>query len=169
MDTSNEIPKQVKTPITKDNLNHNITEDLFKEVCEITASSNMGLFNICYQMGVSYRAMRYYMEITKDATAKYARAKEDQADYLADEMLEISDDSSDDVLRVKKVVDQETGKEIFLQEENKEFTNRSKLRVDTRKWIAARLKPKKYGDKIDVTSNGEAITREISITPIISK
>lgn len=146
-----------------------ITEEIFKECCEVTASSNMGLFNICTQMNISYRAMRYYMETTKEATAKYARAKEDQADFLADEMLEISDDSSSDVLRVKKVVDQETGKEIFLQEENKEFTNRSKLRVDTRKWIAARLKPKKYGDKIDVTSNGEAITREITITPIVSK
>lgn len=52
----------------------------------------------------------------------YARAREDQADTLADQMLVIADDTSGDV-------------------------NRDRLRVDTRKWIATKLKPRKYGDK----------------------
>ena len=42
-----------------------------------------------------------------------------------------------------------------LEVENKEWTNRSKLRVDARKWVASKLKPKKYGDKLDVDANVE--------------
>jgi hypothetical protein len=30
-----------------------------------------------------------------------------------------------------------------------------RLRIDTRKWIASKLKPKKYGDKIEQEIKGE--------------
>lgn len=40
---------------------------------------------------------------------------------------------------------------------NGDAVQRSKLRVDARKWVAAKLKPKKYGDKIDVTSGNEPV------------
>jgi hypothetical protein len=36
--------------------------------------------------------------------------------------------------------------------ENGEAIRRSQLRIDTRKWIASKLKPKKYGDKLDTTT-----------------
>ncbi len=61
---------------------------------------------------------------------QYAIAKDDQADALADEILEIADDGQEDV-------------------------NRSRLRVDARKWVAARLKPKKYGDRQTIAGDAE--------------
>lgn len=59
----------------------------------------------------------------EDFLAQYTRAKQEQADALIEDMLDIADDQDED-------------------------TNRSRLRVDTRKWIASKLKPKKYGDKL---------------------
>ncbi len=82
--------------------------------------------------------------------ARYTRAKEEQADLLIEEMLDISDDASNDFMTIVKG-------DMTYEIENKEVTNRSRLRVDTRKWIASKLKPKKYGDKVDVTSAGEKI------------
>ena len=38
----------------------------------------------------------------------------------------------------------------IVEVEDTEWVNRSKLRVEARKWIAAKLRPKKYGDKIDI-------------------
>ena len=35
--------------------------------------------------------------------------------------------------------------------------NRDRLRVDTLKWKLARMQPKKFGDKMDVTSDGQKI------------
>jgi hypothetical protein len=55
--------------------------------------------------------------------------------------------------------------------ENKEWTNRSRLRIDARKWVASKLKPKVYGDKTDITSGGEQLkqtTIVINTTPDIA-
>jgi len=76
----------------------------------------------------------------------YTRAREDQADTLADEMLDISDDSKDDTW-VDKDGNERTDTEVVA---------RSKLRIETRKWIASKLKPKKYGDKIEHSGTGES-------------
>jgi hypothetical protein len=72
---------------------------------------------------------------------QYASAREAQADYYAEEIIEISDDGSNDWM-LRKQGDDET------EVENKEVLARSRLRVDTRKWLMARMAPKKYGDKV---------------------
>jgi hypothetical protein len=75
--------------------------------------------------------------------AQYARAREAQADFYAEEIVEIADDDSGDV----KVDGQ--GNERM----DAEFVGRSRLKVDTRKWLMARMAPKKYGDKIALTGS----------------
>lgn len=72
---------------------------------------------------------------------QYAGAREAQADYYAEEILEIADDGSNDWMERKR------GDET-IEVENHEVLNRSRLRVDTRKWLMARMSPKKYGDKL---------------------
>ncbi len=75
---------------------------------------------------------------------QYARAREMQADHLADEILEIADDGTNDwAERAAK------GGETTTVVDH-EHIQRSKLRVDTRKWLMARMAPKKYGDKLDL-------------------
>jgi hypothetical protein len=69
---------------------------------------------------------------------QYARARESQADYWADEIIEISDDGANDTYK------DDDGHERT----NQDVIARSRLRVDTRKWLMARMAPKKYGDKI---------------------
>jgi len=76
---------------------------------------------------------------------QYARAREAQADTLADELLDIADDGDNDWMERKGEDGQSLG-----WKENGEAIQRSKLRVDTRKWIASKLKPKKYGEKLAV-------------------
>ena len=88
---------------------------------------------------------------------QYAHAREAQADYYAEEIIEISDDSSGDEQT------DEDGKTRI----NSEFVNRSRLRVDTRKWLMARMAPKKYGDKItqEVTgADGSPLVPIINLT-----
>lgn len=71
---------------------------------------------------------------------QYAHAREDQAEILADEILDISDDGTND-LTTRKRGDEE------IEVVNHDHITRSRLRVDARKWFAGKLKPKKYGDK----------------------
>ncbi len=75
-----------------------------------------------------------------DFRDQYAHARELQADSLFDEALEIADDVSGDWSTDKD------GKKVL----DHEHIQRSRLRVDTRKWAAGKLAPKKYGDKLDL-------------------
>lgn len=68
---------------------------------------------------------------------QYARAREVQADTLFEQCLDISDESKRDTY-----VDEDGNERT-----NHEVVNRSRLRVDTRKWMAGKLRPKVYGDK----------------------
>ena len=77
---------------------------------------------------------------------KYAYAREAQADALVDEMVDIADDGSNDWMERKNA----DGENIGWQE-NGEALRRSALRVSTRQWIAEKLKPKKYGNKVALT------------------
>ena len=75
-----------------------------------------------------------------DFSEQYARAREAQAEVRADEIVDIADDASGDFAADKD------GKLVV----NSEHIQRSRLRVDARKWIAAKLLPKRYGDKLDL-------------------
>ena len=88
-------------------------------------------------------------DTSKQYAESYARACEIRAEKLTDEILQIADEANADIIGV----DEKTGRPIV----NGEAINRSRLKVDARKWLAGKLAPKKYGDKIDVTSKGESI------------
>ena len=67
---------------------------------------------------------------------------EARAHHWADEILDICDDGSNDWIE-RQNKDGSTYETV-----NSEVINRSRLRVDTRKWLLSKLMPKKYGDKI---------------------
>lgn len=81
----------------------------------------------------------------EDFRKQYARAREIQADILADETLDIADDGSNDWMEVHDKDGISIGWKL-----NGEHVQRSRLRVDVRKWAASKLKPKKYGDRLDM-------------------
>lgn len=86
---------------------------------------------------------------------QYARAKEAQADLIVDEMLVIADDGSLD----RKTRVSRSGEEY--EATDMDVVNRSKLMIETRKWLAGKLRPKKYGDKIEVDN----VSSDGSMTP----
>lgn len=90
-----------------------------------------------------------WLSANEDFHRQYARAREIQADTLFEETLEISDDDSLDI-----GFDDE-GKP-FIKGEN---IQRARLRVDTRKWMAGKLKPKVYGDKTTVAGDPDSPVR----------
>jgi len=94
---------------------------------------------------------------------QYARAREAQADYLAEEILEISDDGTNDWM-LRQAKDGEASGWTL----NGEHVQRSKLRVDSRKWFAGKVAPKKYGDKQQVEHSG-AVTLETLVNEAVKK
>lgn len=77
---------------------------------------------------------------------QYARARESQMEDLLEEILEIADDASNDTIQTPEG-----------PRPNLANINRARLRIDARKWVMSKLAPKKYGDRVDLTSGGEKL------------
>lgn len=87
-------------------------------------------------------------------TQQYARAKEQQADYMAEEMIDIADDGRNDYMA-------ENGNTVL----DHEHIQRSKLRIEARKWLMGKLRPKKYGDKLAIGGDDDmpAIKQSVDV------
>lgn len=84
-----------------------------------------------------------WLEENKAFADRYARSVEFRAEKLEDEMLAIADNDSGD-FGFKNITNEDgESAEVFV---NKDNVQRARLRVDTRKWIASKLYPRKYGE-----------------------
>ena len=83
-----------------------------------------------------------------DFREQYEKAVEARTQYLADEILYIADDGTNDWVERKNAEGEIT------RQVNVEAIQRSRLRVDTRKWILSKLVPKKYGNKVTAEITG---------------
>lgn len=95
-----------------------------------------------------FRWLHEYPELEK----LYFIAQEQRAETHVDEILEIADDARNDWMERN---DPENPGWVA----NHEHINRSRLRVDTRKWIAAKMKPKRYGD----SENRSAVAVQVNV------
>jgi len=73
----------------------------------------------------------------------YEKAVQDRADRLADEILQLSDEQMPDGLEGAMA---------------SAWVQQKRMQVDARKWIASKLKPRTYGDRIDMTVRDERIS-----------
>src|SRR5690625_3300768 len=99
-----------------------------------------------------------------DALAnQYGLFREIQADNLYEEILDISNKAEKDTY----IADE------GISVANHENIQRSRLKIDARKWVLSKMIPKKFGDRIDqnvdVTSKGDKITNTIEVEIIQAK
>lgn len=80
-------------------------------------------------------------------SAQYARAREIGYFSMADELLEVADDARNDWM-------ERHGEEDAGWQANGEHIQRSRLRVDTRKWMLSKALPKVFGDRVTQAVEG---------------
>lgn len=130
------------------------TPELAAEICERLAEGQ-SMRTVCRDDGMpSARTLFTWMQRYPEFLQQYARAKEESADALSDEILEISDDGRNDWMEKNGGRDDEGNVRENTYVLNGEHVQRSRLRIDTRKWLASKLKPKKYGDKVEHEHSG---------------
>jgi hypothetical protein len=88
-----------------------------------------------------------YLWLLRDSTfsEQYARAREEQAETLADEIVALADEEP-----IQVVDDKGVGRV------DSAWVTWQKNRVDARKWVASKLKPKKYGDRTTLAGDAES-------------
>jgi hypothetical protein len=91
-------------------------------------------------------------EDKKEFWEQYAKARAIQAETMFEDLLDIADDGTNDYVERTRPSDGSTFTAYDV-----EHVQRSRLRVDTRKWYLSKVLPKKFGEKLDLTSDGKAI------------
>lgn len=108
-----------------------------------------------------------WLQKHKEFSDQYARALEARTEAMADDILAIADDGTNDWMERKH------GDDVAWVT-NGEALQRSRLRVDARKWLMSKMAPKKYGDKITQEVSGpeggpiESVTRIELVAPVLN-
>ena len=118
------------------------TKELAAEICT-RISNGEALRQICMEEDMPVQSS-VYLWLTKhpEFAEMYTRAREDQADTLADEIQAIAD-------QMPMETTDKDGNTRF----DSAYINWMRLRVDARKWVAAKLKPRKYGDRVELAGD----------------
>lgn len=104
------------------------TSEVAAAICS-RLSAGQSLVRICADADMPHRDTVYaWLGRFPEFSDRYARAREEQADHYADEIIAIADGEGD--------------------------TNDKRLRVDARKWIACKLKPRTYGERTSHEHSG---------------
>lgn len=139
-----QIPRPAHRPVE-------YTEDIADEICwRITQGEP--LVRICGDEHLPHVATIYRWLIRFPIFCDmYTRAREEQADTNADEILAIADEMPPEYT-------DEKGRTTIDQS----YLAWQKQRIEARKWTAAKLKPRKYGDRVAVegVEGGAAIKTE---------
>lgn len=134
-------------------------------ICERIANGE-SLRAICAGDGMPDKSTVFAWLASDEAFSdQYARARALQAEHMAEEILEIADDGRNDWM--ERNADEDAG-----WVHNGEHSQRSRLRVDARKWLMSKMAPKKYGDKVSQEISGpggSAIPHEHSMRPTLTK
>lgn len=135
------------------------SDELADTICERIADGE-SLRSICDDEGFPSKSTVFaWLADNERFRTKYTHAREAQADALFDEMLDIADDGRNDWMERKNADGDSVG-----WQENGEALRRSDLRIKTRQWMASKLLPKKYGEKLDLNVDGKlTLTPQISI------
>jgi hypothetical protein len=102
---------------------------------------------------VSRTTFYSWLNENPDRIELYKKATEIRADYIADETLEIADDTSRDYYYDVN----------GNRQQSMVAVNRDNLRIKTRQWAVSTMNPRKYGSKVDLTSGGD----KLKVVPII--
>jgi len=97
----------------------------------------------------------------------YTRASEDRADAIFEEVKVIAQDTQ--MGENQEIEYDKDGNEVSMKVKRSDMTQHRKLQIDTYKWMLGKMKPKKYGDKIDVTSGDKPLGNAIAVTIVPPK
>lgn len=134
------------------------TDEMARKICERLAEG-LSLREVCRGDGMPPESTvrLWALDNVNGFGAQYARAREIGYHAMADEVLEVADDARNDWM-------ERNGEDDKGWVENGDHISRSRLRVDTRKWMLSKVLPKVYGDKLDVNHSGGISVTGVEVT-----
>jgi hypothetical protein len=143
-------PPQAVAPAPKMGRPTSYNQSIASLICDRIAEGE-SLREIIKTEGMPDRVTVYrWLMVNEDFRNHYTRAREEQADTYADEIIAIADEQPE----IIAVTDKKTGA-LIEHKLDGAFLQWQKNRIDARKWTAMKLKPKKYGDRMQMGGDAE--------------
>lgn len=121
-------------------------EKIITKVCDRVANGEALRTILAEKNMIDKNTFYIWIDADPSKSEQYARSCAERAESMFEDILNIADNQEEDTIVVN-------GVEMV----NHNSINRARLRVDARKWALSKLMPKKYGDKVDITTDGDAI------------
>lgn len=130
--------------------------DIVINICNDIGSSTMTILDICTKHKIGHQTWYIWLSQYPEIEEMYRAAQRIRADLLAEQTIIIADDDHDDALHFKN-------KTVV----NREFVDRSKVRIMARQWLASKLNAQKYSEKVEHLGTGKEL-RTITHVQIIN-
>lgn len=123
-------------------------------ICEQLALGR-SMRSICQDDGMPAMSSVFkWLREHKEFSEQYVKAKQESADAMAEDLLHIADTP---LMGEVKTIKPDGSVEVRQEE----MLGHRRLQVDARKWLMAKMKPKVYGEKVDLTTNGKDLPAPI--------
>lgn len=139
-------------------------EAVVKAVCRAVSGGQLVKY-ACKDVGITPDMLRDWAAANPEFATLYARAREEQSHAIAEQAIEIAHGSdADNEARVAQMVEavhgaEEADKMKVLNALLRESVQRDRLRVDTLKWMASKIAPRLYGEKMQQEHSGGVTLR----------
>jgi hypothetical protein len=138
-----------------------VVQAIFEQICTKVVENQISFKQAVDESEITLST--FYTAILKSDKNKdlYNYARNVRSDYLFEEIIEIADTQEEGTTRKEELLNVagEDGNVYKVEIKRGDMTDHRRLRVDARKWVVARMNPKKYGDRLDVTTDGEKINQ----------
>jgi hypothetical protein len=130
------------------------------DICHQVSITTQSLEAICnaHDAFPSSRTFYRWLLDREDLRQLYARARDAQLQILADQIVPLADT---DRICEKITIKADGSREVVVLDQ----VERSKLQIDSRKWLLSKLAPQKYGDKQQLTGPDGGPIQIVSTIP----
>ena len=122
-------------------------QQIFDDICELIISGKSLRFAL-NEVSLPAKTFFVWLRDNEVLSKQYARATTERAELMFEDMFDIADDGTNDWMEKKNDKGEVVGYSV-----NGEHIQRSRVRIDTRKWALSKMMPKKYGDMIKIDYN----------------
>ena len=124
-------------------------ESVMPDILALIATTPKSLESICKsdERFPDARTVYRWIDASEELCQRYARAKQAQLQILADQLVDLADN---DRICQKRTIKPDGSEEIVILDQ----VERTRVQIDTRKWLLSKLDPKKYGERIQQEHTG---------------
>lgn len=134
-------------------------QKIIDDVCSEIENGKSLRASLCMPNMPARKTFLEWIDNNEKYRNQYARACDDRAETIFEDILKIADTTENDIIEM------DDGKTFI----NHDVINRAKLRIDSRKWMLGKMNPKKYGDKMDLSSSDGSMSPKNTIITTLTE